>query len=173
MTACDVIDAALVERVWHALRDVPDPEIPVISIVELGVVRSVDATDGGVRVCITPTYSGCPAMQAIEADIRAALTRLGIGAFSIETRLAPAWTTDWLAPEARAKLRDFGIAPPAETASRIDVSRISPLRRRREVECPRCRSVATALIAQFGSTACKALYRCTACGEPFDYFKPF
>jgi ring-1,2-phenylacetyl-CoA epoxidase subunit PaaD len=163
----------IVERVWNALRDVPDPEIPVISIVELGVVRSVDLEADGVRVCITPTYSGCPAMAAIEADIRAALKNVAVGNFSIQTQLAPAWTTDWIAPEAKAKLRAFGITPPGEAASRVDVSGISPLRRQRSVPCPRCGSTATSLVAQFGSTACKALYRCMSCQEPFDYFKPF
>ena len=164
--------SAIVDAVWRALRDVPDPEVPVISIVELGIVRSVEATTDGVRIRITPTYSGCPAMSAIEADVRSALQRLGIEPFSIETQLSPAWTTDWMAPEAKAKLRAFGIAPPGP-ASRVDVTGISPLRRHRAVPCPRCASTATSLVAQFGSTACKALYRCASCGEPFDYFKPF
>ena len=171
------IDAAtcdkVVESVWSALRGIPDPEIPVISIVELGVVRSVELTSDGLRVCITPTYSGCPAMSTIEADIRSALTGLGLSAFSIETRLAPAWTTDWMPPDAKARLRAFGIAPPGSVEPRVDVSGISPLRRARSVACPHCASTSTSLIAQFGSTACKALYRCTSCGEPFDYFKPF
>jgi len=163
----------VVERAWSALRAVPDPEIPAISIVELGVVRSVEAAAEEVHVCITPTYSGCPAMAVIEADIRDALQALGLQEVSIETRLAPPWTTDWIAPEAKAKLRAFGIAPPGATQSRVEISGISPLRRARSVPCPRCASTATSLLAQFGSTACKALYRCTACGEPFDYFKPF
>ena len=112
-------------------------------------------------------------MATIESDIVAALARLGLRNVAIETRLAPPWTTDWIAPEAKAKLRTFGIAPPGPTPARVDVSGISPLRRKQDIACPRCASTATTLIAQFGSTACKALYRCTACGEPFDYFKPF
>jgi ring-1,2-phenylacetyl-CoA epoxidase subunit PaaD len=176
MMLAPIVDEAshleVVERVWNALRAVPDPEIPVISIVELGVVRSVEAAAEEVRICITPTYSGCPAMAVIESDIREALQALGLHVV-IETLLAPPWTTDWIAPEAKAKLRAFGIAPPGATLSRVDVSGISPLRRARSVPCPRCESTATSLLAQFGSTACKALYRCTACGEPFDYFKPF
>jgi ring-1,2-phenylacetyl-CoA epoxidase subunit PaaD len=163
----------VVDQVWGALRDVPDPEIPVISIVELGVVRSVDVSGQRLRICITPTYSGCPAMAAIESDIAAAVAGLGLADVVIETRLAPAWTTDWIAPEAKAKLRTFGIAPPGATASRVDVSGISPLRRKRDLQCPRCASSDVTLIAQFGSTACKALYRCMSCAEPFDYFKPF
>ncbi len=149
-----------------------DPEVPVVSIVELGIVRDVVPQPGGFRVTITPTYCGCPAMDMIAADIRDAFARVGATA-DVATVLAPPWTTDWMSPEAKARLRDFGIAPPgANAAARVDVSGISPLRRRAEaVACPRCGSTATSLVAQFGSTACKALYRCDACREPFDSFK--
>jgi ring-1,2-phenylacetyl-CoA epoxidase subunit PaaD len=163
------------ETVWDALRGVPDPEIPVVSIVELGIVRAVEWVEDTLHVRVTPTYSGCPATDAILEDIDAALRGLGVQDLAVDIALAPAWTTDWIAPEAKAKLRDFGIAPPgvALEAKRIDVTGISPLRKKADVPCPRCGSKATSLVAQFGSTACKALYRCDSCSEPFDYFKPF
>ena len=161
------------EAVWDALRQVPDPEIPVVSIVELGIVRGIDWDGGTLRVRVTPTYSGCPATDVIREDIRAALLELGLHDFAIDIALAPPWTTDWIAPEAKAKLREFGIAPPGAARSRVNVTGISPLRKKADVRCPRCGSMATSLLAQFGSTACKALYRCEACREPFDYFKPF
>lgn len=158
---------------WQVLGEIMDPEVPVISIVELGIVRDVREADARVSVTITPTYSGCPAMSAIAEDIVAAFAREGRVA-EVVTALAPAWTTDWMAPEAKARLAGFGIAPPRSPApSSIDVTGISPLRRRAvAVACPHCGSVETSLTAQFGSTACKALYRCKACREPFDYFKP-
>ena len=159
--------------VWDALARVPDPEIPTVSIVELGIVRDVGWRDESLRVVVTPTYSGCPATDVIADDIRVALRRLGIEALVVDVALSPPWTTDWIAPEAREKLRSSGIAPPGPVgAPRVDVAGISPLRRR-SVACPRCRSMRTTLVAQFGSTACKALYRCDGCGEPFDHFKPF
>lgn len=164
---------APVEAIWEALGRVPDPEIPVVSIVELGIVRKVEWTDTGLDVRVTPTYSGCPATELIMDGIREALAQAGVVDARVTTVLSPAWTTDWIAPEARAKLAAFGIAPPGAPAARVDVAGISPLRRAREpVACPRCGSTRTALLAQFGSTACKALYRCEACREPFDYFKP-
>ena len=159
-------------RAWRALASVPDPEIPVLSVVELGIVRDVVADASTLRVRVTPTYSGCPATDVIMRDMREALAEAGIGEVAIDIALAPAWTTDWIAPEGRRKLAAYGIAPPGRVA-RIDVSGISPLRRAMQVTCPRCASSATTLIAQFGSTACKALYRCDACREPFDYFKPY
>jgi ring-1,2-phenylacetyl-CoA epoxidase subunit PaaD len=158
---------------WRILGSVMDPEVPVVSIVELGIVRDVGVDDDGVRVTITPTYSGCPAMDAIAEDIRDGFAREG-GHARVDTVLSPPWTTDWMAPEAKARLAAFGIAPPgAAPAARIDVRGISPLRASRTtVACPRCGATATTLVAQFGSTACKALYRCDTCREPFDYFKP-
>ena len=144
-----------------------------MSIVELGIVRGIDHVDGTLEVRVTPTYSGCPATEVIAADIRAALEAAGFERVVIDVALSPPWTTDWIAPEAKDKLRAFGVAPPGVAAPRVDVAGISPLRRRADVACPRCGSSATSLVAQFGSTACKALYRCRACDEPFDYFKPF
>jgi ring-1,2-phenylacetyl-CoA epoxidase subunit PaaD len=161
------------DAVWDALRAVPDPELPVVSIVELGIVRAVEWDGATLRVRVTPTYSGCPATAMIHDGIRAALQSLGVHDIAIDVALAPAWTTDWIAPEAKAKLREFGIAPPGVAGSRIDVAGISPLRKKSKVPCPRCGSKSTSLLAQFGSTACKALYRCDSCREPFDYFKPF
>jgi ring-1,2-phenylacetyl-CoA epoxidase subunit PaaD len=162
---------------WQCLAGVLDPEVPVLSIVELGIVRAVAPTPGGFEVTITPTYSGCPALDAIVADIQGAFAQQGTHA-TVATALAPAWSTDWIAPEALARLRAYGVAPPHTVAprtpsSRVDVAGISPLRRQTDpVACPRCASTHTELVAQFGSTACKALYRCVACAEPFDYMKP-
>ena len=161
-----------VASVWSALSSVPDPEIPVVSVVELGIVRRVEWEGDTLRIAVTPTYSGCPATDVIREGIGAAVRALGIDAFAIDVALAPAWTTDWIAPEARRKLQAFGIAPPGQ-AARIDVAGISPLRRKVDVACPRCGSKNTTLLAQFVSTACKALYRCEGCREPFDYFKAF
>jgi ring-1,2-phenylacetyl-CoA epoxidase subunit PaaD len=166
---------------WRVLNAVPDPEIPVVSVVELGILRGVewDATDPATLVAtVTPTYSGCPATELIMTSIRDAVAAAGVAHVRIETRLSPAWTTDWMTPEARRKLRDFGIAPPDGVRAlsapiAIDVAGISPLRRAGvAVVCPRCDSPQTQLLSQFGSTACKAHYRCLACLEPFDYFKP-
>jgi len=163
-----------IASIWQALASVPDPEIPVVSIVELGIVRDVAWRHERLRVTVTPTYSGCPATELIMQDIGEALRNAGVAEFDIATALSPAWTTDWIAPEGKAKLAAFGIAPPGPALARVDVKGISPLRRAREaIACPRCGSTHTALLAQFGSTACKALYRCEACREPFDYFKPF
>ncbi len=139
------------EGVWRVLKEVPDPEIPVLSVVDLGIVRSVDPD----RVVITPTYTGCPATQVIERDIRAALDAAGYRAIRIDTILSPAWTTDWISREGREKLRTYGIAPPTRLA----------------VECPQCGSTECEEISRFGSTPCKALWRCRACSEPFDLFK--
>jgi len=163
--------------VWDALAGVPDPEIPAISIVELGIVRTVAWTAGRLRIEVTPTYSGCPATELIATLIRERLAAIGLPDVDLATRLSPAWTTDWLTAEGRAKLAAFGIAPPqgeyATAAARIDVAGISPLRRAAvAVPCPRCGSPRTSLLSQFGSTACKAQYRCESCREPFDYFKP-
>jgi ring-1,2-phenylacetyl-CoA epoxidase subunit PaaD len=163
-----------IASIWQALARVPDPEIPVVSIVELGIVRDVAWQDERLRVTVTPTYSGCPATELIAKDIGEALRNAGVAEFDVATALSPAWTTDWIAPEGKAKLAAFGIAPPGPVPVRVDVKGISVLRRPREaITCPRCGSTRTALLAQFGSTACKALYRCEECREPFDHFKPF
>ncbi|MYN11877.1 phenylacetate-CoA oxygenase subunit PaaJ [Pusillimonas sp. TS35] len=157
------------DQVLGWLEAVPDPEIPVISIVDLGIVRDVhwDA-EGACVVTITPTYSGCPAMQAIAEDIAGVLRGHGITGARIETRLAPAWTTDWMSGRGREALRGYGIAPPQQKA--VDVSGIAR-RPAAIVPCPHCGAARTRLISDFGATSCKALYRCNACGEPFDYFK--
>ena len=166
-------DAMVIEHAWQALGTVADPEIPIVSIVELGIVRSVRLAGGSLVVEITPTYSGCPATEAIASAVDDALNARGISSKRIETRLAPAWTTDWIAPEAKRRLREFGIAPPHVAGARVDVAGISPLRRMAQVACPRCGSTRTHRVSQFGSTACKAHYRCDDCLEPFDYFKTF
>lgn len=155
--------------VMNWLHDVPDPEIPVLSVVDLGVVRAV-AWDGSTCVVtITPTYSGCPAMREITQDIEQALKRHGVVDVKVQTQLAPAWTTDWMTERGRAALKGYGIAAPVERA--VDISGISRRNAMPAIECPRCGSRDTRLVSNFGSTSCKALYRCVACREPFDYFK--
>ncbi len=162
--------------VWQALSAIPDPEIPVVSIVDLGIVRDVEWQDGAPIVTVTPTYSGCPATEVIMADIGRALTAAGFAAHRVAIRLAPAWTTDWIAAPARARLSAYGIAPPgARAGASAQVIAVTGLRRRRAVEpvpCPRCGGARTSELSHFGSTPCKAQYRCDDCLEPFDYFKP-
>jgi ring-1,2-phenylacetyl-CoA epoxidase subunit PaaD len=159
-----------IDGAWAAVGAVPDPEIPVISVVELGIVRDVQVTDdGAVDVTVTPTYSGCPATELIAQDIVAALKAAGAAAVRVRTQLSPAWTTEWIDPAAREKLHAYGIVPPGEHA----VNGVQPLRFvPRTLACPRCGSTDTERLSQFGATACKALYRCRACAEPFEYFKP-
>lgn len=156
-------------QVLALLGAIPDPEIPVISIVELGIVREVAFEGDAVVVTITPTYSGCPAMHAIASDIRECLAGAGYARVELRTRLAPAWTTDWMPEPAKARLRAYGIAPP-QGLSGTDSHRVTL--HGRSVPCVRCGSVNTERLSAFGSTACKALYRCLDCMEPFDYFKP-
>ncbi len=160
-------------REW--LSSVPDPEIPVISVVELGIVREVAfASNGECVVTITPTYSGCPAMLAISDAIEAVLREHGIEQFKLETRLSPPWTTDWMSDEGKKKLKEYGIAPPQKGAldyQKVDISSLAREWSGDAVECPHCGSTHTRLISRFGSTACKALYTCQDCREPFDYFK--
>lgn len=163
--------------VWRWLSEIPDPEVPAVSIVDLGIVRDVaHGADSRLVVTVTPTYSGCPATEVIANSIRESLQDHGVEDPRIEMRLSPAWTTDWLTPQAKEKLRQYGIAPPAGLASNehvIDASRILRYRPADEsVKCPRCGSTRTELISGFGSTPCKSLHRCLACREPFDYFKP-
>jgi len=169
---------------WKAASAVPDPEIPVLSVTDLGILRGIEwdeADPQTVVVTVTPTYSGCPATEMINASLHDALAAAGAPRVRIETRLAPAWTTDWMTADGRRRLTEFGIAPPCThradpAVATIDVSRLRPLRRGRApdiaVACPRCASARTQLLSQFGSTACKAHYRCLDCLEPFDYFKP-
>jgi ring-1,2-phenylacetyl-CoA epoxidase subunit PaaD len=148
-------DAALRQSAYDAVAAVVDPEIPALTIVDLGILRDVSVHDGTVAVTITPTYIGCPAMAIIQQDVEAALTRAGIRKAEVRTVLSPAWTTNWLSETARAKLAAAGIAPPSQ----------------KPPACPRCGSEATEPISAFGSTACKALYRCRGCREPFETFK--
>jgi ring-1,2-phenylacetyl-CoA epoxidase subunit PaaD len=164
-------------RAWEVLHGVLDPEVPVLSVCDLGIVREVRVGPGpGVDVVLTPTYSGCPATEVIAASVRSALEGAGFDPVRVTTRLAPAWTTDWMSAEGREKLRAYGIAPPG----RVDASGGAPLRfmpRRPSaaavpLACPRCSSTDTERLSAFGSTACKALWRCRACGEPFEHFKP-
>lgn len=164
-----IIQRPSVDQLMHWLAGVPDPEIPVLSIVDLGLVRDI-AWDGDTCVVtITPTYSGCPAMQEIATGIRDALANRGVEHLRIHTSLSPAWTTDWMSQKGREALRSYGIAPPAEKA--IDVSGLTRRKTDVVVACPLCGSNHTRAISHFGSTSCKALYRCQNCGEPFDYFK--
>lgn len=155
------------EQIISLLSQIPDPEIPVISIVELGVIRSIEADGTAVKVVITPTYSGCPAMKQMEDDVRKKLAENGFTDITISLSYSPAWTTDWLSEEAKLKLQQYGIAPPEEKTS--DKSFLTG--KHKNITCPRCKSKNTHLISQFGSTACKALYQCKDCLEAFDYFK--
>jgi ring-1,2-phenylacetyl-CoA epoxidase subunit PaaD len=158
-------DESLRQRALESAASVVDPEIPALTIADLGILRGVTVQDGEVEVTITPTYSGCPAMSLIALDIQTALTRAGIVDARIRTVLSPAWTTDWLTEAARAKLAEAGIAPPPPGASRRALfTQTAP-------RCPRCGSEDTEQISEFGSTACKSLHRCRACREPFDAFK--
>jgi ring-1,2-phenylacetyl-CoA epoxidase subunit PaaD len=160
-----VSDADLRQRAWDAASRVVDPEIPVLTIADLGVLREVKVTDAGVEVAITPTYSGCPAMNMIALEIELALEREGFAKPKILTVLSPAWTTDWMSEDGRRKLKDYGIAPPEPASSRRALFGVQ------EVACPQCSSKETELLSEFGSTSCKALWRCKSCREPFDYFK--
>ncbi|PZP54409.1 MAG: phenylacetate-CoA oxygenase subunit PaaJ [Agrobacterium fabrum] len=162
-------------QVWTWLADVPDPEIPVISLVDLGIIRDVAWEEEGLVVTVTPTYSGCPATTVINLDIERALNERGIEKVRLKRQLSPAWTTDWISAEGREKLRAYGIAPPIDGTATDGVlmKRIDRLSGRSNltIACPRCGSANTEKISQFGSTPCKASYRCTDCLEPFDYFK--
>ncbi len=149
------------------LHEIPDPEIPVIDIVELGVIREINAQNDSIEVTITPTYSGCPAMKQMEDDIKKKLSEKGYKEVKIKTIFNPPWTTDWITEEAKDKLNKYGIAPPEHSS----IDKAVLLGKERVVKCPRCGSKNSKIISQFGSTACKALYQCTDCLEPFDYFK--
>jgi ring-1,2-phenylacetyl-CoA epoxidase subunit PaaD len=169
MCGSEVVGRA--DAAWRVLRDLPDPEVPAITLVDLGIVRDVQVRgDGGVRVVLTPTYSGCPATEAIERCVHDALVEAGLGPVDTVLQRAPAWTTDWISDEGREKLRAYGIAPPGRCAP----AHAQPLRFHPPpaVDCPRCGASRTQRLSAFGSTACKALYRCLACAEPFEHFKP-
>ena len=154
-------------KIWELLEAVPDPEIPVLSVVDLGIVREVQVLGSEIKLTITPTYSGCPAMNTIAEDIKEKLISEGYQQLSIETRLSPAWTTDWLSPAGKEKLEAYGIAPPVEDEQ--DAHAL--FGKDTKVCCPLCKSANTKLISPFGSTPCKAFYQCQDCLEPFDYFK--
>ncbi|MBR0775078.1 phenylacetate-CoA oxygenase subunit PaaJ [Bradyrhizobium diazoefficiens] len=158
-------DSELRRRAWDAAASVVDPEIPVLTIADIGVLRDVALDGDRVEVAITPTYSGCPAMNMIALEIELALERAGFRQPKVRTVLSPAWTTDWMSEEGREKLRAYGIAPPQASNSR------RALFGEQAVACPQCGSEQTELLSEFGSTSCKALWRCKACREPFDYFK--
>jgi ring-1,2-phenylacetyl-CoA epoxidase subunit PaaD len=154
------------KAIWNLLEEIKDPEIPVLSIIDLGIIREVklqypSSGDGGIEIIITSTYTGCPAMDMIAADIRVELATLGFKKIKITQSLSPAWTTDWMSEEGKRKLKEYGIAPPDK---RFTIPKDG-------VECPLCHSNDTRLVSEFGSTACKALYQCNDCKEPFDYFK--
>jgi ring-1,2-phenylacetyl-CoA epoxidase subunit PaaD len=156
VTATTITD----REIWTALEEVVDPEIPVLTIADMGILRDVEITDGGsVVVTITPTYSGCPAMDLIRTEILAALGKAGVDDGEVRTVFSPAWTTDWMNDAAKSKLAEFGIAPPSDVSLPAAVL------------CPRCSSSTIRTVAEFGSTACKALMVCDRCGEPFDHFK--
>ena len=154
------------KEIWKFLEEVFDPEVPVLTIVDLGVVRDVKISDEKVFVTITPTYSGCPAMKRIEDDIVEVLSEKGIKSIEVDLVLSPAWTTDWMTENGRQKLLEYGIAPPQD-----DIDKSTLFAKPIIVPCPQCKSKNTRLISQFGSTACKAHYQCNDCLEPFDYFK--
>ena len=172
MTAAALPDLSTVR---HWLSEVPDPEIPVISLTDLGIIRDVEWQDDTLVVTVTPTYSGCPATSVINLDIEAALRARGIEKLRLERRLSPPWTTDWISAEGREKLRAYGIAPPVDgtAADGRLAGRVARMAGTSNlvIACPRCGSTRTEKVSQFGSTPCKASYRCTDCLEPFDYFK--
>lgn len=167
--------AGRIERAWQVLDGVLDPEVPVVSVRDLGIVRDVqaDADGEGLTIVVTPTYSGCPATEVIAESIVSALDAAGLGPTQVRMQRAPAWTSDWISAAGRRQLREYGIAPPGPA----DLSQGAPLRFVRgasaaPLACPRCESLDTERLAAFGATACKALWRCRACGEPFEHFKP-
>jgi ring-1,2-phenylacetyl-CoA epoxidase subunit PaaD len=156
------------DHIWDILEAVTDPEIPVLTVTDLGIIRAVELHENGeLEVIITPTYSGCPAMNTIEVNIRAVLQEHGFERVRVTTVLHPAWTTDWITARGRQRLLEYGIAPPVDGS----VDKNALFQRGPTVACPQCGSADTEMVSQFGSTACKALYRCRACREPFDYFK--
>jgi ring-1,2-phenylacetyl-CoA epoxidase subunit PaaD len=164
------------EQIWALLESVPDPEVPVLSVVDLGVVRgvaieasaplSLTSDEQSVTITITPTYSGCPAMDMISMGIRMALIEAGVKNVQIVQQLSPAWTTDWMSEAGKQKLKEYGIAPPLSNTIVDEL-----FGEDHKIQCPQCNSMNTELVSQFGSTSCKALYRCLDCKEPFDYFK--
>ncbi len=169
------VDRPTLDQLWSWLGEVPDPEIPVISIVELGIVRDLAWHGDALHVTVTPTYSGCPATEVIQGDIVAALAARGVADVKVALQLAPAWTTDWLAGPAREKLRAWGVAPPLPRAAMLRAGKVIEIVGLQPpapaVPCPRCGSLHTRLTSAFGSTPCKSLHVCNDCLEPFDHFK--
>jgi len=159
-------------QIWQILENVVDPEVPVLSVVDLGIIRHVEVKEGmggtQVQVTITPTYSGCPAMDMIAANIRLELQLSGLQVVEIVNQLSPAWTTDWMSERGKAKLLEYGIAPPV---AKLSACAGMEANEQQGIECPRCGSHRTHVVSHFGSTACKALHQCHDCKEPFDYFK--
>jgi ring-1,2-phenylacetyl-CoA epoxidase subunit PaaD len=155
------------KQIWSLLEQVTDPEIPVLTVLDMGIIRKVSYIEGSIVIIMTPTYSGCPAMNMIEVDIKAVLQDNGFNNVIVNTVLSPAWSTDWLSEEGKKKLLKYGIAPPQGKV--IDKSELFP--ENKKIACPQCTSENTEMLSQFGSTACKALYQCLDCKEPFDYFK--
>ena len=161
------------ERAWQVLDTVPDPEVPALSVRDLGIVRDVIDHGEELEVVLTPTYSGCPATEVIEQSVLGAIEEHGLGPARATLRRAPAWTTDWITEDGKRKLRDYGIAPPHSVIpAPVGTQTVRLFPRERGVPCPHCGSADTERTSAFGSTACKALYRCLACREPFEYFKP-
>jgi ring-1,2-phenylacetyl-CoA epoxidase subunit PaaD len=160
------------ERAWEVLGGVLDPEVPALSVCDLGIVRDVIDHGDELEVVLTPTYSGCPATEVIEQSVLSAISAEGLGPARATLRRAPAWTTDWISNEGRRKLREYGIAPPGPTmpAAAMPIRLVG--RRTEAIACPHCGSLHTEKLSAFGSTACKAMYRCLSCREPFDHFKP-
>jgi ring-1,2-phenylacetyl-CoA epoxidase subunit PaaD len=158
---------------WRIAASVPDPEVPVLTIEDLGVLRAVEVDGDRVHVDITPTYSGCPAMDAIRDDVILVLTAAGFAQVDVRLVLSPAWTTDWMSDAGKRKLEEYGIAPPSGRAAHgsASLSKGGPIRLAISVRCPRCGSLDTREVSRFGSTSCKALFECRACLEPFDHFK--
>ena len=163
-----------IDRAWAVLDTVLDPEVPALSLCDLGIVRGVlEVEAGALQVVLTPTYSGCPATEVIEASVIEAIEAAGLGPVQVSLQRAPAWTTDWISDAGRRKLREYGIAPPGPVAAGNGVPiRLMGRRAAPAIACPRCASLQTERLSAFGSTACKALYRCLACREPFEHFKP-
>lgn len=171
--AAAAVPTGRAEQAWQVLDTVLDPEVPAVSVRDLGIVRDVvEQADGALEIVLTPTYSGCPATEAIEQDVLAAIAAAGLGPAHVRLQRAPAWTTDWISAEGKRKLREYGIAPPGAVAA----DGAQPIRifgrKADAVPCPRCGSAITERLSAFGSTACKAMYRCLSCSEPFEFFKP-
>lgn len=167
-------DALAVTRAWEALSAVLDPEVPALSVRDLGIVRDVARRDGRLEITLTPTYSGCPATEVIERSVLDAIEAAGLGPACVRLQRAPAWTTEWISAEGRRKLREYGIAPPGHLleSGETPVRFIGRRGATDAIACPACGSHQTERLSAFGSTACKALHRCLACREPFEYFKP-